>query len=243
MALSPNIPTSFVPKMPVRTVAKASTSSFNLIGLIGVLFLIVALLGSAGVYAYGKYLDNAISVKGEEIKAAIAGVNSSTVEDFITLRNRFSAGKNLLESHIAFSQFLDVLEKATLQNVRFTSLRYVMEDNNVITVSMSGTAKSFNALAVESNTFAREPYIKGAIFSDITTQLDGTVTFSVNAKLDPELITMVNPLDQEVLQQQPATPRQFATSTPATSTATTTKATPSTSTPSGAAGTSSLPRL
>ena len=52
----------------------------------------------------------------------------------------------------------------------------------------SGTAKSFNALAVISTTFATDNRIKEAIFSNIVVNKDNSVSFALSASLDPKLV-------------------------------------------------------
>lgn len=218
MALSPNIPTSFVPKTPVQTIVRPPSSGTNVLALIGAFMLVLAIVGSAGTFLYDRYLLGVIASKSEEITAAQNEINTDTIEDFVRLRNRFEASAKLLDDHVAVSQFFDLLEKSTLQNIRFSSLTFVKQDDGTITVQMSGVAKSFNALAAESNAFAREPYIKSAIFSDINTQSNNTVAFSFDARLDPRLVQMNAPTAQEL---QGATQGTIPTTTPATTPATT----------------------
>ncbi len=80
---------------------------------------------------------------------------------------------------------------------------------------MNGVARSFNALAAQSNAFSDEKRIKRAIFSGITLdQKSGNVSFSLKAELDPALIVNnANPVAGTVLvpQTQPQIP--LATST------------------------------
>lgn len=219
MALSPNIPTSFVPKTPVQTVVRPPSSGTNVLALIGTFLLVLAIVGAIGTFLYDRYLLGVITAKSEEITIAQNEINTDTIEDFVRLRNRFEASAKLLNDHVAVSQFFDLLEKSTLQNIRFESLTFVKQDDGTITVQMAGVAKSFNALAAESNAFAREPYIKSAIFSDINTQLNNTVTFSFDARLDPRLIQMNTPTAQEL---QGAVQGNVPTTTPVSLPATTT---------------------
>ena len=86
---------------------------------------------------------------------------------------------------------------------------------------MDGNAKSFNALAAQSNQFAADKRIKRAIFSGITLSKDGLVSFTMSAELDSKLVvenpsstapsaTMNTPVQtaQPAPQAQPILPTQ-----------------------------------
>jgi len=176
-----------------------------------------AILGSVGVFLYQQYLGSVIKSKAIELQAAEERINFSTVEDFIRMRDRLSAGQQLLDKHIALSQFLSVLEGATLANVRFSSMTFVLAEDGTPTVQMSGVARSFNALAAQSNAFGADPRIKSAIFSAITVNANSSVAFELAADLSPALITMMDPGEAPA----PAAPvLPVATTTTASSTPT-----------------------
>ncbi len=188
MGPSPTIPTSFVPKQPVHSAARFQKSGGNLLMFIAMFMFIFALVGSVGVFAYGAYLDNVLKVKAAELAATEASVDTETVEEFIQFRDRFSAAGEVLDGHIAASNFFDVLEKLTLVNVRFSALTFELGDDGLYRVEMAGTARTFNALAAQSRGFAEEKLIKRAIFANIETSQTGTVSFTMNAELDPSLL-------------------------------------------------------
>ena len=190
MALSPTIPTSFVPKQPVRTVPnKPRPSGGNALMVISFFILGLAVVGCVGVFLFQQYLGSVLVKKEEALKIAEERITTSGIEEFIRLSDRLTTGKELLENHIALSQFLTVLESSTLANVRFSSMSFVLEEG-VPTVEMVGVARTFNALAAQSNTFGANPEIKSAIFSGITVNPGGSVSFIVSAKLTPEFVTM-----------------------------------------------------
>lgn len=226
MALSPTIPTSFVPKQPVlRTVpARPKSGGTNLFLVISFFLLGAAVVGSIAVFGYQQYLGGVIKSKEAELKAAEERINFSTVEDFIRVRNRFTASQELLDQHVALSQFLTVLESTTLSSVRYGTMNFVLEEDGTPTVEMIGVARSFNALAAQSNALGADTRIKSAIFSGIKVNPNNSVSFTLSAHLAPSLITMMDPADlpaQRLLPQAPA-----ATSTPATGTTTATTTAP-----------------
>lgn len=233
MAPSPTIPTSFVPKQPVRPSQRFYKSGGNLFLLIACIALGVSLAGVAGVFAYERYLENVRESKSAAVQQAQADVDSATVEDFIRTRDRFTAAKGLLGSHVAVSQFFDLLESVTLQSVRFNSLSFILAEDRSAEIQMKGVARTFNALAAESSAFASEKRIKRAIFSDINVNANGTVSFALDADLSPNLLLMSLESVSDAPVLIPVTPSftgtTTATTTPVTAPATTTPKTGSTS--------------
>ncbi|HEX2792473.1 MAG TPA: hypothetical protein VHO23_02040 [Candidatus Paceibacterota bacterium] len=187
MAIPPTIPTSFVPKQPVQTTRRARTGT-NVFMLVSFIVAGLALAGTVATFAYEKYLEQAHDGKAAELAAAEASISRDTVEEFLRLRDRFNATDTLLDQHVALSQFFDLLEAVTLTNVQFGTMSLIVDEGRVATLSMSGSAASFNALAAESTAFANEKRIRRAIFSGISTNETGRVSFTLDAELDPRLV-------------------------------------------------------
>jgi ABC-type multidrug transport system fused ATPase/permease subunit len=180
VALSPSIPTSFVPKQPV-TPGKHRSSGTSVLLIISFIIIGVSIACVAGVFFYSR---------GAELVAAQNNVNPATVASFVRLRDRFTAAETILSQHVALSQFFTVLNNITLQNVSYSSLLVTVADDRTATIELTGEAKDFNTLAAESTAFASETDIKSAIFSDISVdKTTNDVKFTVDAVLQPGLVT------------------------------------------------------
>lgn len=189
MAVPPTIPTSFVPKQPVEMHPRHSESGSNIFMIISLVILGIAVVLSAGVFIYGRYLSSQSTEKAAEIEKAQQSVSQGTVEGYIRLSDRLRSADTLIGQHVMLSQFFDVLESLTLKNVRFASLSVTVGDDQSAEVKMTGAAENFNALAAQSAAFAKESRIKQAIFSGIKADSKtGAVSFSVSAKLDSRLV-------------------------------------------------------
>ena len=184
--------------------------------VIALIILGIAILLAGGVFVYGRYLAAQSVQKAAQIDAAQKSVSQDTVEGYLRLSNRLRSAETVLSGHVMFSQFLDVLESLTLSDVRFTSLSASVADDRSTDVKMTGVAKNFNALAAQSSAFANDARIKRAIFSGISADKNGVVTFSVTAMLDPRLVLIPNELPVSWNAAAPSAVEQ------ATSTATTT---------------------
>lgn len=166
-------------------------SGGNMFLTVSLVLLGFAVVASAGVFGYLTYLEGVRDSREAELKAEEAKVSESTVEGFIRLRNRLASAQEILDNHVMTSQLFDELELKTLKNVRFTDFSYKSEAEGVIEVQMAGTARTFNALAAQSAAFATEgSRIRRAIFSGISADENGVVTFELTANVDSRLITI-----------------------------------------------------
>ena len=157
--------------------------SFFAYAVLGIAFIL-----ALGVFFYGRILSASQSAKDTELADKVKGIDQTTVESFVRLRDRLESGKTLLKQHVAFSGFFSSLEKILPAPVRFTALHLSTDATGTSRVDGTGVAKNFNALAAASSAFADDGRIKDAIFSNITINKDGSVTFTLAATLDPEII-------------------------------------------------------
>lgn len=236
MAISPLIPTSFVPRQPTDAGQRTRRSGANLFLIVSIGILAIAAIAAGGTFGYEKYLQSVNAADAAKLATAKANVNPSTVEDFVHLSDRFASAEGMLDNHIALSQFLDTLESATLSSVRFDDLTVQVADDRSAKVTMTGAAKSFNSLAAQSAAFANTPIIKRALFSDFDVDKTGAVTFSASFDLDSKAV-VGNPA--AALAAASVTASSSASTTPAVPAASTT---PATSTlPAGGSPASSSP--
>lgn len=208
------IPTSFVPKQPVRTGRERFTKSGgNLLMTISLVILGAALLACAGVFAYERYLTSVSTAKQQQVADAENSIDQGQLENFIRARDRFTAAKGVLDTHVAASRFFSLIESLTLGNVRFTSLSFVLASDRSAQIRMDGVAKSFNALAAESSAFAAQREVKRAIFSGIRVLENKTVSFSLDADLEPSLLEFLAAPSTTTVETVPAATTSTASTT------------------------------
>ncbi len=194
MAPSPIIPTSFVPKQPVRSSGRFSKSGGNIILLSSIGILFISLFAAAAVFGYSEYLKGVRDAKRSAVENAEQSIDTASVEEFIRTRDRFNAAQGLLDGHVASSRFFELLERVTLATVRFNSLSLSLAEDRSASIIMDGVATTFNSLAAQSSALAEEREVKRAIFSEIDVNEDtDTVSFSLSAVLAPSLLSFVAP--------------------------------------------------
>ncbi len=185
MALPPSIPTSFVPHPSSAAVRRKSdlTGAFAFFGY-GALALVIGLAIAA--FIYSSILSAKQASRDAELAKAVAAIDPATVANFVHLRDRLSSGQNLLEKHVALSNFNRVFGTLMPVETRLSALHIVVTDAGGIEVDATGVAKSFNALAASSKSFATDGRINDVIFSGIKVQ-DNLVSFTLSATVDPAL--------------------------------------------------------
>ncbi|MFA6502778.1 MAG: hypothetical protein WCT45_00790 [Candidatus Paceibacterota bacterium] len=190
MALLPNIPTSFVPRPSLTERGDRSGVDFSgVLGTVAYSVLGVVFVLALGVFIYGRVLSATLASREAALAKAEAAIDPATVEGFVRLRNRITSGQALLNNHTMFSGFFASLETILPATVRFTLLHLSIDATGKARVEGTGVARSFNALAAASSAFATDGRIKDVIFSKISINRDGSVSFGISAALDPKLIS------------------------------------------------------
>jgi hypothetical protein len=98
-------------------------------------------------------------------------------------------GSSLLAAHLSPSLLFDEIEARTLSSVRFSNFQFGVTTGGKYSISMSGLAKSFNAVALQSDAFGHSDIISNPIFSNINFDQTGAVAFDVTASVNPARIS------------------------------------------------------
>jgi len=176
-----------VPKQAASPSRRVKTGTDILLIIASVITAIVA-ISALAAFGYETYLKSERDKKADLVIAAQREINMDTIESFVRLRNRLKSTSIILDQHVILSQFFTVLEMRSLQSVHFKKLSLKVNDDRTAELDASGVARSFNALAAQSASFADEKRIKSAIFSDIAPSKDGVIGFKLSADLDSGLI-------------------------------------------------------
>jgi hypothetical protein len=187
MALPPTIPTSFVPHLG-NTPSPHRLEPVTFLSVLAYVLLGIVCAIAIGIFIYGRVLTSVHASKEAELSAVQATIDPATIETFVRLHNRLESSRSLLGAHPAFSKVFASFEKIIPMKTRFTSLRFAMQEDGSASVDGTGVAQSFNVLAATSQMFASDTRIKNAVFSNIRVNKDGSVVFSLSAKIDQKNI-------------------------------------------------------
>jgi hypothetical protein len=189
MAVPPTVPTSFVPRSGSLSFKNSAFDFGGAFAFLGYGAFVLALLAAGGLFAYNWYLGTVEAAKQADLQKAETSIDTSTVESFIRLNTHLSEGKRLLSGHLIFSKAFDLIASLAPTTVRLTSISILTSDAHTAVLSSTGSAASFNALAVFSDALGRESQIKNAVFSGLGIGKNGEVSFSLTANLDQSLTT------------------------------------------------------
>lgn len=227
--MPPKFESTFIPKGSVASASVMPTGKRkpqrSLLGFIATLIFALSVILAAGAFGYKWYLGYSIEKMKMEFESGKAALDPETVGEITRLNNRILAAENLINRHTVLTPLFRYLEASTIRSVRFTDFHFesVAEGLKLI---LKGEARGYAALALQAEEFKKTDNIQNPTFSNLRLDDKGNVTFSVEAVVNPTLLSYRKEIERI------GTPRA-TTSVPtlinnATSTATTTNRTSTT---------------
>lgn len=179
------VTTSFIPKESLTTqrgpLRGPRGTPLGLINLVAGVILVVALIASGGVFLFKQYTLASISSKQDSLARQRAAFEPATIQELSRIDKRLTAAEELLKKHVALSLLFTDLESRTVANVRFNDFSYEPATEGRIKVLLRGTARSFNAVALQADNFSKSVLIQDPIFSNVNLDQSGNVIFNFEA--------------------------------------------------------------
>jgi len=175
-------------RSPVTASGLSGSRTVQVLEIISVILFSATVLLAGGVYLYRGYLLRSIETMNAQLVEARKSFEPEFVETASRLNSRIESGKTLLSLHVGISPIFDLLEKKTLEDVRFIDFAFRGFTERDMSVAMTGQAKSFNAVALQSDIFGAERYFKDPVFSNFTLNEKGEVIFNFKAAVTPEFL-------------------------------------------------------
>jgi len=161
------------------TIKKRSSSSGVmwriLIFSVVVFFLMIATYIGAE-FGYKTFLLNQSEAARTEAEDLIGGVPKEEQAAVIDFYSRLSNMKGLLDDHIKSSNFLEMLEKRTNQNVYFSKVSLLVPEKSV---KATGTAKTFLDLSKQLQAFQETEGVSGVMLDSAGLSQGGQVYFTI----------------------------------------------------------------
>lgn len=192
--MEPVIPTSFIPKRPVSSEPVAPVVHSRAVGILSLIATVVVIataVSYAGVYLYGRQLTAKQSAAEQSIDEARKGIGTDFLNDMKRLDARIEGVKLLVRNHITVSPIFAALQETTLRSVQYKSFSYVLAPDpetkvDMVQVTLTGTAKNYATIALQSDAFAENTLIKNPVFSGLTVDdKTATVNFKLIFSVDP----------------------------------------------------------
>lgn len=181
--------TSFIPKREFSAVSAGDKfRSVSILSVIAVIMFVLSIALSAGIFAYQKVLVNKVKSINAELVKSKESFDPSFIQEVSNLNRRIDAAKDILGKHISASAIFDLLEKETLASVRFKTFSFALGTKGTVSLSMNGEADGFDSVALQSDVFGGDKFIKNPIFNNLNLDERGSVSFQFKASLDPKLL-------------------------------------------------------
>ncbi|MEO5646479.1 MAG: hypothetical protein ABIO57_01765 [Candidatus Paceibacterota bacterium] len=175
--MEPIVSTSFIPKRPVSSepISQSRTTGGS-VGVLSLLTFVIILatgLSFAGVYLYKQALEKQKADLQVKITQAQEGLGTSFVTDMKQLSQRINGVKTLIANHVVVSPIFAALQATTLQTVQYQNFTYDFTTDpgtnaKMVQVTITGVAKNYATLALQSDAYAKSNLINNPIFSNLT---------------------------------------------------------------------------
>ena len=186
-----NFQTSFIPKKPSVEPVVTEKFSLGIFGFIGILIFVISSALAVGVYFYDANLSKQLADKQTQLNNAKNTLESPLIGEAKILGRRITDANQILSNHIITTPIFEALQLNTLKSVQFNSFTYATPENpgDPIKVEMSGVARDYTSIALESDQLATNKDIQNPIFSGLALDpVTGNVSFTFNFSVDPELV-------------------------------------------------------
>ncbi len=180
--------TSFIPKTSLDPVASGQKKPLGLLTFIATIIFFISVLVGGGTFGWGKYLEGQKAKMKHDLDANIKAFEPKTLQEYVRLNTRLNASQQLLSKHVAVSYIFDFLSENSLQSVAFSDFKYSISPDGSAKLALNGVAKSYNAVAFQSEVFGRERALEDPIFSNLDLDTSGNVVFNFGTNINPGFI-------------------------------------------------------
>ena len=191
-----NFQTSFIPKKPsVEPEVIKEKVSLGIFGFIGVVVFFISTALALGVYFYDNNLVQQLSDKQAQLNIGRNALESPLIESAKTLGRRITDANEILSNHMIVSPIFEALQLGTLKSVQFNSFSYTTPSTaqDKVMVQMSGVARDYTSIALESDQLAKNKNIQNPIFSGLALDAQtGNVNFTLNFTVGSDLVNFGN---------------------------------------------------
>jgi hypothetical protein len=184
--------TTFIPKKPLTAPpADASVPVSRPVGLLSTLslalfFVTIALAG--GVYFWKQYTASQVAVLADSIKKVEKNFEPELIVQMQSLDKQMKNANVVVKNHTVLSPLFDMLENATLPQVRFSKFDVVFDDVKGVQVKMSGESDGYRTIAQQSDVFGSNSALRDIIFSNFFLTSKGKVSFDLAFGVRPDFV-------------------------------------------------------
>lgn len=182
-----------VPSRAKRRTPVRKRHSVNIFAGFSFLVLLAAGIMTGMVFTYGEAKKQRISQLETELEQNEDQFEVNFLEEIRELDLRLSTAYGVVRDHRVVSPLLPLLGQFTIPSVQYDDFDFAYASGEEPTqVNMSGVARSYRAIAQQSQVFEANPFIKDFIFADFQLQENGDVSFGLTLLFVPEITSYVS---------------------------------------------------
>lgn len=161
--------TSFIPKQGPATPQRRQNRTVNILAFFAIVVFLATLLLSVGVFFYQQYSEKKLVEKKDSLTEIKKTFKEEDIESIRRFERRISAAQELLNNHISLARLFDAVESRTQTNTQLSSFSYERNPSGSAQVALSGSAETFNTIALQEREFGKEKVFEkdSLIFSGI----------------------------------------------------------------------------
>ena len=185
-----NFQTSFIPKKPMIEERATASRPVSLFTIISIFVFFTVVLATGGLYFYNSLLEKNITQMEADLNLAKNRFEPEKIVQLQVLDRRLVASSEILAKHISITPIFQALQSITLKTVAYNKFSYEYDGspNSKIGVKMSGVARGYQSVALQSDLFGENKYFIDPIFSNLALDDKGNVLFDLNFSVDPNLV-------------------------------------------------------
>ena len=187
-----DLQSSFIPKQVLTREARPRSEPLGLLFVLSLVVLLIALLFYGGVFVYKNNLTKQIAELNASIEKSRESIERERILTIDKLDKQLKRAATILNNHKTFLSTFKILEDQTLKSIRYTGLTQAGAS-----LTLRGLARDYEGVARQSIVFgAAYPTIQDFVFSDLSADATGRVSFSLKLDLDPKLLSysdFINP--------------------------------------------------
>ncbi len=177
---------SLIPKQNL-SVQRDIGGGFNLFFNISLVFFLVSVLVSGGLFIYKKSIETTLTNQRKQLEVTLENdFPVKTITDHERVSTAMQVSRTLISAHKQRyrSEVITFVEKNVLPDVTFTSFGF-SEKGADLTVSLAGVAASYKTVANQVSVMQGLDEVAFAGFSNLSLSPEGLVSFSMKIKLKP----------------------------------------------------------
>lgn len=185
--------TSFIPKKPVLSSPNGHKLPRSLFLVLSIFILIITILTSVGLFLYKNNLEkqrDSLSISLAEIRDSF---EKDTVDELLLFDRRIELSKKILDNHIIFSPFFNLLGELTIPSIQYTSFKNEDTKNNIV-IEMKGIARDYRSIALQAEIFnsPQASNLSNVLFYNLVKDKNNNVSFDLKFNIKPGFFSYKN---------------------------------------------------